>query len=98
MDLSAAFSKAVSTRAPHVRKVFDRFHVRKLAKTVKMHKDGILAYVETGLSNGVVPLGGSRWLGADPRAPPGWSTMTGPRRAIHSASVRCARVHSAHGQ
>jgi transposase len=31
MDLSAAFSKAVSTRAPHVRKTFDRFHVQKLA-------------------------------------------------------------------
>lgn len=31
MDLSAAFNKAVSERAPHVRKVFDRFHVQKLA-------------------------------------------------------------------
>ncbi|HYO66837.1 MAG TPA: ISL3 family transposase [Archangium sp.] len=31
MDLSAAFSKAVGNRAPHVRKVFDRFHVQKLA-------------------------------------------------------------------
>jgi transposase len=31
MDLSAAFSKAVSNRAPHVRETFDRFHVRKLA-------------------------------------------------------------------
>lgn len=31
MDLSAAFGKAVSERAPHVRKVFDRFHVQKLA-------------------------------------------------------------------
>jgi len=31
MDLSAAFSKAVSERAPHVRKTFDRFHVQKLA-------------------------------------------------------------------
>ena len=26
----------------------------KLAKTIKKHKDGIIAYVETGLSNGVV--------------------------------------------
>ncbi|WP_052519403.1 ISL3 family transposase, partial [Archangium violaceum] len=31
MDLSAAFGKAVGNRAPHVRKVFDRFHVQKLA-------------------------------------------------------------------
>jgi transposase len=31
MDLSAAFSEAVSNRAPHVRETFDRFHVRKLA-------------------------------------------------------------------
>ena len=31
MDLSAAFSKSVSNRAPHVRKAFDRFHVQKLA-------------------------------------------------------------------
>jgi transposase len=26
----------------------------RLAKTIKRHKDGIVAYVETGLSNGVV--------------------------------------------
>jgi transposase len=31
LDLSAAFSKSVDERAPRVRKVFDRFHVQKLA-------------------------------------------------------------------
>jgi transposase len=33
MDMSAAFNKAVSERAPRAEKVFDRFHVQKLANT-----------------------------------------------------------------
>ena len=52
LDLSAAFSKAVSTRAPHVRKTFDRFHVQKLANealdTVRRQEVRKLAGSEEG--------------------------------------------------
>jgi transposase len=60
MDLSAAFSKAVSKRAPHVRKTFDRFHVQKLANealdTVRRQEVRRLAGSEEGRA-----LKQSRW-------------------------------------
>jgi transposase len=52
LDLSAAFSKSVSKRAPHVRKTFDRFHVQKLANealdTVRRQEVRRLAGSEEG--------------------------------------------------
>jgi transposase len=52
LDLSAAFSNAVSKRAPHVRKTFDRFHVQKLANealdTVRRQEVRRLAGSEEG--------------------------------------------------
>ena len=60
MDLSAAFSKAVSKRAPHVCKTFDRFHVQKLANealdTVRRQEVRRLAGSEEGRA-----LKQSRW-------------------------------------
>lgn len=60
LDLSAAFSRSVSKRAPHVRKTFDRFHVQKLANealdTVRRQEVNRLAGSEEGKA-----LKQSRW-------------------------------------
>ncbi len=60
MDLGAAYRAAVEARAPQAQKVFDRFHVQKLANeavdTVRRQEVGLLGEATEGRA-----LKKSRW-------------------------------------